>query len=139
LVACTGGVLRWPVRPAPSEPGGYRLDPPQRLSNIVVNSMAVSRDGRLLALGSRTVGPPGPFAGAWVRHADRPANPDALDWGHDTWLAAVSPDGRWVVTAHHSLPRLQVWDVATGRLARQLPGTGGWFACFSPDGRWLAT
>jgi serine/threonine protein kinase/WD40 repeat protein len=49
----------------------------------------------------------------------------------------MSPDGRWVATATWKGKDVKVWEVATGRLAWQLPSDSA-FVRFSPDGRWLA-
>jgi WD40 repeat protein len=49
----------------------------------------------------------------------------------------ISPDGRWVATATWKGKDVKVWEVATGRLAWQLPCDSA-FIKFSPDGRWLA-
>lgn len=62
----------------------------------------------------------------------------------DQWLrlgdrarhVAVSPDGKWVVTA---VPDVRVWEAGTGRLVRVLevgPDFDG--VTFDPAGRWLA-
>jgi eukaryotic-like serine/threonine-protein kinase len=58
---------------------------------------------------------------------------------------AVSPDGRWLATAAITstvaadADQVSVWDMATGRLDRTLPGGVGWVEvlAFSPDGSWL--
>jgi WD40 repeat protein len=49
----------------------------------------------------------------------------------------ISPDGRWVATATWKGQDVRVWEVATGRLAWQLPCDSA-KVLFSPDGRWLA-
>jgi len=49
----------------------------------------------------------------------------------------ISPDGRWVATATWKGQDVKVWEVATGRLAWQLPCDSA-YVRFSPDGRWLA-
>ena len=50
---------------------------------------------------------------------------------------SISPDGRWLATATWKGKDVKVWEVATGRLAWQLPCDSA-FVKFSPDGRWLA-
>jgi WD40 repeat protein len=59
---------------------------------------------------------------------------------------ALSPDGRWAVTAGRQGPAdrpedaIRIWDVARGTLVRRLPHEGEYpGAAFSPDGRWLVT
>jgi WD40 repeat protein len=49
----------------------------------------------------------------------------------------ISPDGRWVATATWKGSDVKLWEVATGRLAWQLPCDSA-YVNFSPDGRWLA-
>ena len=49
----------------------------------------------------------------------------------------ISPDGRWVATATWKGKDVKVWDVATGRLAWEMPCDSA-FVRFSPDGRWMA-
>jgi WD40 repeat protein/tRNA A-37 threonylcarbamoyl transferase component Bud32 len=49
----------------------------------------------------------------------------------------ISPDGRWVATATWKGKDVKVWEVATGRLAWQMPCDSA-FVKFSPNGRWLA-
>lgn len=53
---------------------------------------------------------------------------------------AIAPDGKTLVTAGGDATQI-VWDLATGRVVRQLKGhkgTGGTVA-ISPDGKWMAT
>ena len=52
---------------------------------------------------------------------------------------SVSPDGRAALTVSQGVARL--WDLAGGRLVRQVPGDWGWVsqAAFAPDGRSLAS
>jgi hypothetical protein len=50
---------------------------------------------------------------------------------------SISLDGRWLATATWKGKDVKVWEVATGRLAWQLPCDSA-FVNFSPDGRWLA-
>jgi WD40 repeat protein/serine/threonine protein kinase/tetratricopeptide (TPR) repeat protein len=66
--------------------------------------------------------------------------------GHDGLVAdlAFSPDGKVLASASKDR-KVKVWDVATGRLRRTLPGVESIFPSsiqsvdFSPDGRLLAT
>jgi WD40 repeat protein/serine/threonine protein kinase len=101
----------------------------------IVNSVAWSRDGRLLASGSRK---------GWVKIWD--ARTGAMlhhlpaQNGFVRGLA-FSPDGRFVATGGED-DRVNLWDVGTGRLLRDFrtgPGTTLLLALeFSPDGRHLA-
>jgi hypothetical protein len=57
--------------------------------------------------------------------------------------AAVSPDGRWVVTCTHwwdsRSKSVFIWDVKTGKRVHKLLWEAPTSAKFSPDGRWLMT
>ena len=55
--------------------------------------------------------------------------------------AAFSPDGRSILASGEPGPtaRVEVREVATGRVVRTLSETGGLIAAWSPDGRWLVT
>jgi WD40 repeat protein len=53
---------------------------------------------------------------------------------------AFSPDGPWLVTGSYGDDRLRIWDLATARVLRNLPGPGRKFRSLtvSPDGRRVA-
>ncbi len=74
----------------------------------------------------------------WELPADWPSAELARTGG--VAYAALSPDGRWVATAHGD-GELAIWDTTTGALAAlkqwQIEVTK--YAAFSPDGRWLAS
>jgi WD40 repeat protein len=53
---------------------------------------------------------------------------------------AFSPDGRWLVsgsTSRERIGELKLWDPASGRLHRTIPGDIANAVAFTPDGRWL--
>jgi tetratricopeptide (TPR) repeat protein len=77
-----------------------------------------------------------PWAGAWVRHADRPDRPLVLDAGKSLHNMTLSPDGKWLVTLEDFGP-VKLWDAQSGRLERTLQESGS-DVSFSPDGRWLS-
>lgn len=54
-------------------------------------------------------------------------------------FAAFSPDGQWILVSPDPGPeaRVEVREVASGRLVRTLSATGGQVAAWSPDERWL--
>jgi serine/threonine protein kinase/WD40 repeat protein len=131
LFACGGGLLRWAVRPDLTQPGRLTLGPPQRLPFPSGDrSVAASRDGRVIAQAIFGTG------GGWVQSADAP-QPRRLEPGGCNWCS-VSLDGRWVAFGPHVL-RVNVYEVATGRLAFQSPADEHAYCRFSPDGRWLLT
>lgn len=56
--------------------------------------------------------------------------------------AAISPDGRWLVTGagfDDRLPRVWVWDLQTGERKMELPASSQFALHFSADGRRLVT
>lgn len=134
LVAGAKSISSWPVRSDPEDPAHLRLGPPRVLTGtppIMDGVLACDRAGTVLAAPCRT------RALIWHRAGERAVTLGPLG---DNRRVEISPDGRWVVTWDHDLPdgRLEVWDAATGELARRLD-VGSWPAAFfSPDGRWLA-
>jgi WD40 repeat protein len=53
---------------------------------------------------------------------------------------AFSPDSRWLVTGSHGEDLLRIWDVATARVHKEIPGPGKdfRFLTVSPDGKRVA-
>jgi WD40 repeat protein len=82
------------------------------------------------------------FQGAAVVALDRPNTAVRTGPQEDVRSAALSPDGRLVVTgSHNNTDRFgaRVWEAATGRLVERLRVRAPCLAGFSPDGRWLVT
>jgi WD40 repeat protein/tetratricopeptide (TPR) repeat protein/tRNA A-37 threonylcarbamoyl transferase component Bud32 len=125
--------LLWPARPDPDRPEVLQVGPPVPLAPCYVQYIvATDRDARVVAQPRGT--------GALVLDGDRPGRRVALGPQYDVRYAAVSPDGRWVVTCSHFLdgnPPLRVWEAATGRHVADLPVKGPSSCTFSHDGRWL--
>jgi WD40 repeat protein/Tfp pilus assembly protein PilF len=137
LLGDQSGLYRWPVHPDPGAPGRRRIGPPQALNFPAGMGFASSADGRVWATDFPIAHWCEPWAGAWVRHADRPDQPLHLDPGADTRGIAVSPNGRWVITnGHGNAHGVKLWNARTGELVQTLRERGG-EVCFSPDGRWL--
>lgn len=99
-------------------------------------NLAISRDGRYLltASGEGTARIHEAATGRLVRNLE--------EHGFSVGVGAWSPDGQLVVSVDRK-DRFWIWDVATGRSIRTLPGRdfkaffpGG---AFSPDGKWIVT
>jgi WD40 repeat protein len=137
------GLKLWPTRPDAAKPGLLCVGPPKQLAPGIKNGYSIGASagasGRVLAVpqGSSTI----------VLHRDRGDGRvlRRVDLGpqYDVRFAAVSPDGRWVVTCSHwpdgRSKSAQVWNADTGEHVKQLACEGSASARFSPDGRWLLT
>src|SRR6516164_6043809 len=53
---------------------------------------------------------------------------------------AFSPEGHWLVTASDGNDQLRIWDVATARVRKEIPGPGTYIQnlAVTPDGRRVA-
>ncbi len=109
-------------------------------AGAMTNRVAVSPDGRLIALALQTLGP--------VGITDLAVGVSRAESGEQVWNLqghtdivhglAFSPDGRLVGAA--SMDRaVRLWDVETGRLVRTLAAGGELYdIAFSPDGSLVA-
>jgi Tetratricopeptide repeat/WD domain, G-beta repeat len=127
----SAGLLRWPVQGDPAAPGILRVGPPQQLAVPgPICHIACSSNGRVIAVSQ--------FQNGRVLHADHPDHPVLLGRHDDARDVAVSPDGRWVVTATQTRTGAKIWDARDGRFVKELP-VDSTLIGFSPDGKWLAT
>ncbi|MBX3175971.1 MAG: serine/threonine protein kinase [Candidatus Hydrogenedentes bacterium] len=100
----------------------------------VVDAIAYSPDGRLLATGNRD-------GSAWVWDTERGhvlhRFDPALGWAHG---AAFSPDGKTLATSYNQFAVL-LWDLETGAMIRRFEGLldRAHKVAFSPDGRRIAS
>jgi WD40 repeat protein/serine/threonine protein kinase len=124
-----------------SEDGTTRIweaDPKVRLPvldghSLYVYPVAFSPDGQWIASGS--------WDGTiqlWDALTGEPGAP--LRLGNNVRTLAFSPDNAWLVTGCDDDARLQIWDVATARLCRAIPGPGPRLAAVAvrPDGADIA-
>jgi WD40 repeat protein len=138
LLTCgTSGLLRWPAQADAAGSGRFRLGPPERLlaGNGWGAQFGSSADAQTIAL-------PEHDRGAAVVHRGPPPRTVRLQPQLDVRACAVSPDGRWVATASHTITdgfATKVWEAATGRLVKKLPVPGRCGVAFSLDRRWLLT
>jgi eukaryotic-like serine/threonine-protein kinase len=129
------GLLRWPIRPDPTDANVGRVGPPERLASLSSYSLwGASQDGTVLAV-------PNFSQGAILTNRSSgsvvPLGPQ-----DDVRSAAVSPNKRWVATGSFDLRKgggAKVWDAASGRHLADLPVSGFCQVHFSPDGKWLVT
>ncbi len=138
-------LYRWRIQPDTADPSTLRIGPPEPLALPGSDGGIVqSRDGRVLVQAHRGRDR---RAGAWLLLADRPGKPFGIETGKDIFLAAVSPDGRWIATGiFFGSTTIKVWEAPTAREdsgerppVKEFTGTGRQGCWFSPDGRWLVT
>ena len=132
LVMTKAGLYRWPIAVTASSLDRLRVGPPELVLASEGGTIGCSSDGRILV--ASMIG--GNQARAWRRDDPR----GAISFLHsDCRHAAVSPDGKLVVTGSWSGRGLKVWNLETGKLLRTLlPETSVTIPFFSPDGKWLA-
>jgi serine/threonine protein kinase/WD40 repeat protein len=139
LTLSSTGLSRWPITKGLDATGELSIGPPEPLPLPYGCQIAQSRDGRVIATCDRTAARQLPYAGAWILHAERPNDPIHIDAGADIFWLAVSPDGRWIVTAVLGTGLAKIWDARDGRFVKQLAERDAACPSFSPDGRWLST
>ncbi|MBU7584184.1 MAG: trypsin-like peptidase domain-containing protein [Nostoc sp. TH1S01] len=102
--------------------------------SVLVNSVAISPDGRTLASGNndKTIKIWNVATGQEIRTLN----------GHSeaVWSVAISPDGRTLASSSLDAT-IKIWNIATGQEIRTLNGHSAWVnsVAISPDGRTLAS
>jgi WD40 repeat protein len=128
LISGHQGLFRWRRRPGgPGEPD--RLGPPERLSTFPFVGLA--RDQRTLVGADRGRALQVLDAETAAVRQMRIAHPDLSN------VPALSPDARQAATYGWHSPTIRVWDVATGKLVRELAVGRQTTPVFTPDGRHL--
>jgi serine/threonine protein kinase/WD40 repeat protein len=138
----SGGVMEWPIVPARDAPlfhvGPGTLRHPTTAGGQSLR-IDVGPTGERLLLGAAD-------GGVDLMPLAEPGQGRRLGTHDGLFGVALSPDGRWAVTAGRQgdadCPEdaIRIWDVANGTLVRRLRQEGEYpGAAFSPDGRWLVT
>ncbi len=142
------GLWRWPVRRGLVGPGEVTVGPREPWERRPLGQASLDWGRRRLAAVEYFAPPRGkvprplgidPFfpIGALVRDLVPGAGGARHLRQQVGGLVALSPGGGWAATATPGRKGVVgVWDVAAGKLVRELPG-GPARAAFSPDGRWL--
>jgi WD40 repeat protein len=105
-----------------------------------VESLAVSRDGRRIAIGVQN--DEARLFDARSGELVQKFQPDRPTEGGPVGAVAFSPDGRFLVSACSHLNRIILWDIGSGREVRRFSGNENLrptAVSFSPDGKWLLT
>jgi serine/threonine protein kinase/WD40 repeat protein len=163
LTAGSVGILAWPCRYEEGEVKSNKLKvKSNKLESHSNHSPTLAHDTSLFIGPPRVVGPAPSRAGiaasengkrvvwphpkgAIVLDRNSPERQIPLQPHYDVRNCAISPDGRWVITASHwgdeeaRWTNARVWDAETGRHITDLPLGGSTIPAFSPNGRWLAT
>jgi WD40 repeat protein len=139
-----GGLMQWPIVPVPdsiSAPhrAALRIGPGKTLwpMRAAGESLRVHSDGlgKLLLLAEI-------YREMRLLPLAEPAKANLLGTHDGVSWVALSPDGRWAVSAPvNGDATIRVWDTARAKVVRQLPQEEERYftATFSPDGRWLVT
>lgn len=132
LTGGTDGLLRWPV--TSEDPSGQRLrlGSPRQLSSSRRAWFTRRPDGVVLGAateegGSNTILDMETGGVRW----ELGVHPE---WGE---VRAVSGDGRWAASSGWHSDRVRLWDLGTGRMAREWVLGKRNFVFFSPDSRCL--
>lgn len=126
------GLLRWPVTFSEELSSAATIGPPEKLPcPAMVGTQVVSdRSGQVIAAAAGS-------SAFIIRNDDQRVI--ELKPLVDCRKIAVSPDGRWVVTASHNDGPLEVWDGDTGASVHRFTARHSETqACFSPDGELLS-
>jgi serine/threonine protein kinase/WD40 repeat protein len=125
------GLHRWPIVATPGSLGCICLGPPEQIPLEYGESLAMSADGRLLAVAIRN-------QGGKVLRLDQPRASTPLLPHPGAMKIALSPNGRWAAIGTQHDKGVKIFDTADNREVRHLwPENTRVSLGFSPDSRWL--
>jgi serine/threonine protein kinase/WD40 repeat protein len=139
LVTGPDGLVEWPVRFDATHV--VHIGPPRQIfsQNLGIHRY-LGGQVRLDREGRRAVAVAGPLGQALVIDLSKD-RPERVALRHpDICFAAISPDGRWVVTADWGQAddaTIRVWNADTGEAVVDRLHSRRSGIAFSPDGRWL--
>jgi tetratricopeptide (TPR) repeat protein/WD40 repeat protein len=152
ISASDSGVYHWPIRVDPKAPDVWRVGPPRRLLAGKSEQLALSKDGRRLAvqssggLGTVIDLPDQDSLASWLSQESQHLVERLTGKNSKVQVAhaglsqvALSPDGSWLATGTHNGKDVKIWDAKTGKPAKDLAVPGSSTVAFSPDGKWLVS
>ncbi len=139
LTSTSWGTYRLPLRcydQSSARHVSMVVGPLQKTRLPAITHFSVSQDGRRIAVSARAVGVTVPWSGVWLVDSDLISNCQHMSAGEDIWGVALSPNGKWIVSAGGAFGQSKLWDLEHGKFIKSFEGILN--LAFSPDGRWFA-